>query len=80
MRYSIESGTIKYINGYWGLSLLGNKKTIIEYTTRFFKNCFQKRSLYNRWISGNKMADVVTMSNSNKVVKTEPVEEIIIPP
>ena len=26
MRYSIESGTIKYINGYWGLSLLGNVK------------------------------------------------------
>ena len=29
---------------------------------------------------GNKIADAVTKSNDDKVVKQEPVEEIIIPP
>ena len=29
---------------------------------------------------GNKIEDVVTKSNDNKIVKQEPVEEIIIPP
>ena len=29
---------------------------------------------------GNKIADAVTKSNNDKIVKQEPVEEIIIPP
>ena len=29
---------------------------------------------------GSKIADAVTMSNDNKIVKQEPVEEKIIPP
>ena len=29
---------------------------------------------------GNQIADVVTKSNDDKIVKQEPVEEIIIPP
>ena len=41
-----------------------------------FKNVVQKADE----LLGNKIADAVTESNDDKIVKQEPVEEIIIPP
>ena len=41
-----------------------------------FKNVVHKADE----LLGNKIADAVTESNDDKIVKQEPVEEIIIPP
>ena len=52
---------------------------IIGYRTRCCKNCFQKVVHKAGKFSANKIADVVTKSNDDKIVKQKPVEEIIIP-
>ena len=49
---------------------LTNIFTFIGYRTRFFKICFQKRSI----------DDVVAKSYRKNIVKTKPTEEIITPP
>ena len=44
-QYSIEPRTRKYVKRYQFLSFARKyKKTIIEYTARCCKNCFQKSS------------------------------------
>ena len=59
--------------------LLTNIKSIIGYRTRFFINCFQKNLVHETSeFLGNKIADGVTDLYENKIVKTKPVEEIII--
>ena len=72
-RYSIKPRTTKYVKGYEFLSFV-EKLTIIGYNTRCFKNCFIKHADLQR----KKIADVVTKSNDDTIVKQEPVEEITI--
>ena len=56
-------------------------KTIIGYRTRLFKNPFKKVLHKAGKFFGIKNEDaVVTKSSNDKLVKQEPVEEIIIPP
>ena len=73
-RYSIKPRTTKYAKGYEFLSFV-KKLTIIGYNTRCFKNCFIKHVDLQR----KKIADVVTKSNDDTIVKQEPVEEITTP-
>ena len=56
------------------------KKKIVGYRIRFFKTCSQKRCQETEGLLGNKIADAVTNSYDDKIVKTKHVEEIIIPP
>ena len=55
-------------------------KRIIGYRTRFFTNCFQKLVYKIAEFIGNKIADVIAKQSDYIIVKTKPVEEIIIPP
>ena len=57
-----------------------NIKTITGYRTRFLKTTFKNVIHIAGEFLGNKIADAVFMSNENKIVKQEPVEEIIVPP
>ena len=60
-----------------------NIKKTIGCSTRFFKNCFQKVVHKIGEFLGNKIADALTKSNDEKIVKPDEnprnVEEIIIP-
>ena len=60
-------------------NFLENIKTIIGYWTRFLKNYFQNYFCFLKEFLGNKIADAVTKPNDDKIVKQEPIEEIIIP-
>ena len=51
-----------------------------RYRSRFFKNYFQKVVYKTCESLGNKIADRVTNSYDNKIVKQKHVEKIIIPP
>ena len=48
--------------------------------TIFFKDCFQNVVHKAGEFSGKEIADPVTKSNGDKIVKQESVEEIFIPP
>ena len=68
MRYFIEPRTRKYVKWYGFFSNAEkNKRTIIGYSARCYRNYFQK----------SKIADAVTRSSD--AVKQEPVEKLIIP-
>ena len=47
------------------------KKTIIEYRTRCYKNCFQKTFLESSEFLENKITDAVTKPNNDKVMKND---------
>ena len=51
-----------------------------RYRSRFFKNYFQKVVYKTCESLGNKIADRVTNSYDNKIVKQKRVEKISIPP
>ena len=53
------------------------QKTIVGQKARFFKNSFQKLVHKASEFLKNKVADAGTKSNDEKLVKQEPVEEII---
>ena len=55
------------------------KKATTGYSTRCSKTYFQKVVHKTNKFIGNKIADAVTKSNNDKIVKQKPVEEIIIP-
>ena len=52
-----------------------NIKAIIEHRTRVSRKLVHKTCAF----IGNKIADAVTNSYDDKIVKEEPIEEIIIP-
>ena len=59
-QYFIEPRTRKYVKRYQFLSFARKyKKTIIEYTARCCKNCFQKVVHKAGEFLGNKIADTV---------------------
>ena len=55
-------------------------KTIFGYRTSSLKAASKKVVIKAGEFLGNKIADAVTKSNNDKIVKQEPVEEIIILP
>ena len=75
-QYSIEPRTKKYVEGYWVLSFARNYKKQLLYTGL---DSLKTTSKTGKFVQ-KKIADAVTKSNNNKIVKQEPVEEIIIPP
>ena len=76
-RYSIEPRTRRYVNGYGFLSFARKyKKQFLVTGLDASKIVVHKAGEF----IGIKIADAVTKSNNNKIVKKEPAEEIIIPP
>ena len=80
-RYSIEPRTGKYVEGYGFLSFARKyKKQLLDTGINVSKKVIHKTCEF----LGNKIADVVAMSNHDKIVKIDEnprnVEEIIIPP
>ena len=86
-RYSIESRTRKYVKGYEFLSFARNlsnkyKKQLLN--TGLDSSKFASKKVVHKTgeFLGNKITDAVTKSNLrklDKIGKTKPVEEIIIP-
>ena len=79
-RYSIEPRRKKNVKEFEFLSFARKYKkqlldTVLDAVKTASKKAVQK---VNEFI-GNKIADAVTKSNNDKIVKQEPVEEIIIP-
>ena len=69
-QYAIEPRTRKYFQGFWFSSFARKyTKTIIGYRTRCCKICFQKVLHKAGEFLGNKIADAVTKSNNDKIVK-----------
>ena len=60
--------------------LLENLKQLLDTELDSLKTASKKVVHKADEFSGNKIADTVTKSNDDKIVKQEPVEEIIIPP
>ena len=78
-RYSIEPRTRKHAKGYGFLSFARkNKKQLFDTGLDALKTTSKKVVHKTGKFVGNKIADVVTKSNDDKMVKQEPVEEIII--
>ena len=80
--YSIKPRTRKYFKGYGFLSFtrnLSNKygKQLLD-TASKKKN--HKEAKTTGQFLGNKITDAVAKSCDDKIVKTKPVEETIIPP
>ena len=79
--YSIEPRRKKHVKGY-GFLLFARKykkqlmDTRLDDVKTASKNVVRKAGEFI-W---NKTTDAVTKSNDHKIVKKEPVEEIIIPP
>ena len=67
----------KHVQGYGFLSFARKYKKNLLNTGLDSSKTASKKVVRN---AGNKIADTVTKSNDDKVVKQEPVEEIIIPP
>ena len=83
-RYSIEPRTKEYVNGYEFLSFTRYsskkvKKQLLNTGPNSLKAASTKIAQKIGEFLGNKVADAVTTSNDDKIVKTKPVEEIIIP-
>ena len=80
-KYSIEPKTRKYVKGYWFLSSARKyKKQLLDTGIDTVKAASKKVVHKAGEFIGNKIADAVTKSSNDKVVKQEPIEEIIIPP
>ena len=80
-KYSIEPKTRKYVKGYWFLSSARKyKKQLLDTGIDTVKAASKKVVHKAGQFIGNKIADAVTKSSNDKVVKQEPIEEIIIPP
>ena len=80
-QYSIEPRTRKYVRGYGFLSFTRKyKKQLLDTGLDAVKTASTKVVHKAGEFIGNKIADAVTKSNDDKIVKQEPVEEKIIPP
>ena len=80
-RYSIESRTRKYVKGHVFLSFARKcKKHLVDTKLYSLKNASKKVVHKTGGFLRNKIAEAVTNSYNNKIMKTNPVEEIIIPP
>ena len=88
-RYSIEPRTRKQVKGYGFLSFVRKyKKQLLDTGINVSKKVINKAAKATGEFLGNKIANVVTASNNDKIEKTKPVldenlrhvEEIIIPP
>ena len=80
-RQSIEPWTRKYVKGYGFLSFAKKyKKQLFDTGLDSLKTASKKTVHKAGEFIGNIIADAVTKSNNNKIVKEEPAEEIIIPP
>ena len=76
-QYSIEARTRKYVKGYGFLSFARKyKKQVLDTGLDASQNIVHKAGEF----IGNKIAEAITKSNDDKIVKQEPAEEIIIPP
>ena len=83
MRYSIEPKTRQYVKGYGFLSFTRKyKKQLLDTGLDSLKTASKKVVHKAGEFLGNKIADAVTKSNDDKIVKNkqEPAEKIIIPP
>ena len=80
-RYFTEPRTRKYIKGYGLLSFARKyKKQLLDTGLDSLKTASKKIVHKVGEFLGNKIADAVTKSNEDKIVKEEPVEGLIIPP
>ena len=80
-QYSIEPRTRKCFKGYGFLSFARKyKKQLLDTGLDAVKTASRKVVHKAGEFLGNKIADAVTKSNDDKIVKQEPVEEKIIPP
>ena len=80
-RYSIELRTKKYVKEYEFLSFAGIYKKQLLYIRLDSLKAASKKEIHKAGeFLGNKVADTVTKSSYDKIVKQEPVVEIIIPP
>ena len=80
-RYFTEPRTRKYIKGYGLLSFARKyKKQLLDTGLDSLKTASKKIVHKVGEFLGNKIADAVTKSNDDKIVKEEPVEGLIIPP
>ena len=79
--YSIEPRRRKHVKEY-GFLLFARKykKQLMDTTLNDVKTASKKVARKAGEFIWNKIADAVTKSNDHKIVKKEPVEEIIIPP
>ena len=79
-QYSIEPITRKYVKGYGILSFARKyKKQLLDTGLDSLKTTFKKGFHKACEFLGNKIADTVTKSNDDNIVKRGYVEEIIIP-
>ena len=80
-RYFTEPRTRKYIKEYGLLSFARKyKKQLLDTGLDSLKTASKKIVHKVGEFLGNKIADAVTKSNDDKIVKEEPVEGLIIPP
>ena len=80
-QYSIESRTRKFGKWYRFLSFARKyKKHLLDTGLDSIKTASKKVVHKTSEFLGSKIADAVTKSNDDKIVKQKPVEEIIIPP
>ena len=83
-QYSIESRTRKYVKGYGFLSFARNYKKLLDTGLDAAKTASKKVVHKVGEFLGNKIADTVTKTNDDKIVKPDRnarnVVEIIIPP
>ena len=75
-RYSVEPKTRKYVKRYRFLSFARKYETEIMDKGL---NVSKKLVHHAGGFIGNNIADAVTKSNDDKIMKEEPIEEIIIP-
>ena len=80
-QYSREPKTRKNVKVYGCLSLARKyEKQLLDTGLDAVKTVYKKAVHKAGEFIGNKIADLVTKSNDNKIVKQELVKEIIIPP
>ena len=81
-QYYIGPRTRKYVKGYGFLSFATKyiKKQLLDKGLDALKTAYKKVVHKTGEFLGNKIIDAVAKSNDDKIVKEEPVEEIIIPP
>ena len=80
-RYFTEPRTRKYVKGYGLLSFARKyKKQLLDRGLSSLKTASKKIVHKVVEFLGNKIADAVTKSNDDKIVKQEPVEGLIISP
>ena len=79
--YSIEPRTRKYVKGYGFVGFARKyKRQLLDKELDSLKTASKKVVHKTGEFLGNKIADAVTKSKNDKIVKEEPVEEINIPP